>query len=75
MIFRNKINKDDDYTVNLKDCLAKTEFIDGDTVKGMTVKEHCVLTGFSLHAQRCFYGTAIFAAGKRVFSACAEIVW
>ena len=32
MIFRNKINKDDDYTVNLKDCLAKTEFIDGDTV-------------------------------------------
>lgn len=46
MIFRNKINKDDDYTVNLKDCLAKTEFIDGDTVKGMTVKEHCVLTGY-----------------------------
>ena len=54
MIFRNKINKDDDYTVNLKDCLAKTEFIDGDTVKGMTEKEHCVLTGFSLHAQRLF---------------------
>ena len=29
MIFRNKINKEDDYTVNLEDCLAKTEFVDG----------------------------------------------
>ena len=46
MIFRNKINKEDDYTVNLEDCLAKTEFVDGNTVKGMTVKEHCVLTGY-----------------------------
>ena len=46
MIFRNKINKEDDYAVNLEDCLAKTEFVDGNTVKGMTVKEHCVLTGY-----------------------------
>ena len=29
MIFRNKINKEDDYSVNLEDCLAKTEFVDG----------------------------------------------
>ena len=29
MIFRNKINKEDDYTVNLEDCLEKTEFVDG----------------------------------------------
>ena len=27
MIFRNKINKEDDYSVNLEDCLAK--FVDG----------------------------------------------
>ena len=29
MIFQNKINKEDDYTVNLEDCLANTEFVDG----------------------------------------------
>ncbi|MGN1189666.1 MAG: CRISPR-associated helicase Cas3', partial [Candidatus Ornithospirochaeta sp.] len=46
MVFRNKTKKSDDFNVNLEDCLAKTESIEGKTVKGMTVKEHCVLTGY-----------------------------
>ena len=46
MYFKNKKQKFDEYIVKLEECLAKTETIDGKTVSGVSVKDHCLLTGF-----------------------------
>lgn len=35
----------DEFTVDLKDCIAKTENAENNIIKGMTVEEHCKLTG------------------------------
>lgn len=46
MYIRKGKTAEKEYNVDLSLCLAKTEYHDGSVERGMTVEEHCILSGF-----------------------------